>query len=258
MPGPPLPTVYSPYYPSLQLRMPPEAFDVLINKTPIQLYWLRAHSCPCTFGGPTPGNPDPACKNCGGLAYYWDTGVGPFSGLITFIHTSPTPDEPGARMDVDQGLMVNGEPSLTIPYTDGMSGVIWTQAALMDQFVEVNAQSRFNVNLTQGVRNVVPYQNNVSIAASGAVTIYDTVTNDIVTNVTYTVSGRSVSLTSGYAQGTNFMLEYYAAPSYIAYRVAGMPAHVRPFDNLNYPRRFRLQNLDLFIRSRQGGTVPYV
>lgn len=250
---------YIPYYPDLAgFRMPPDAFNTLINQTPISLYWLRAHSCPCTYGGPTPGNPDPACKTCFGLAYYWDAGVGPFNGLITFIHTSPTPDEPGARMDTDQGLMVNGEPSLTIPFTDGVSGTIWTQAALMDQFVEVNAQSRFNVQLQKGVRETVPYQNNISIAASGAVTIYDPAAQNIVTGVTYTVSGRSVTLTSGYQQGTNYILEYYAAPSYVAYRVAGMPAHVRPFGNINYPRRFRLQNLDLFIRTRQGSMVPFV
>jgi hypothetical protein len=52
------------------------------------------------------------------------------------------------------------------------------------------------------------------------------------------------------------MVDFTAAPTYVAYRIAGMPAHVRPFGQQNLPRRFRLQALDLWTRAKFAGDIP--
>lgn len=252
--GPYQPLVYTPFLPALDpYVLPPAMFEAMIEKFGIRLLWLKGHLCPCVYGGPTPGTPDFQCITCRGRGYYWDNPIGPFQGLITFIHTSPTPDEPGAIMDTSQGLIVNGEPALTIPHT---SLEIWQEAALFDMFVEIDAINRFNADLQVGGINVVPYQQSLSIAPSGAVTIYDTSAHAVVSGVSYTVSGAAVTLDPSYGTGTNFVIEFKAAPAYIAYRVAGAPAHVRPFAQSTQPRRYRLQTLDLFTRARFQGDIP--
>lgn len=240
--------------------MPPERFNNLIQQYGIRLYWMKGHACACTYAGDTPGSPQPGCKTCYGRGLWWDSPVGPFQSLITFIHTSPTPDEPGSKMDEDQGLYVNGEPTVSIPYNsnDPLTLTVWQQAKVYDQFVEVDAINEYTVRLIKGQQESVPYQQNLSISASGAVTVWDTVNQIVVTGVSYTVSGTTVTLASSYAQGTNFTLDLSASPAYVAYRQAGMPAHVRPFDQLYLPRRFRLQYLDFFTRSRFSGDMPHI
>lgn len=245
------------WFPPMTRTLDPVRFEGLIKANGIKLYWLKSHACPCMYAGDTPGNAQPGCLTCHGRGVYWDGPVGPFTGLITFIHTSPTPDEPGARMDEDVGMMVNGEPALTIT-NDAASSGIWRDAKLYDQFVEVEALNVFNANLRSGYQTAVPYQQKLSIPPTGAVTVWDTTTSSVVTGVSYAVSGTNVILSSGYPIGTNFTVEFTAAPAYVAYRVAGMPAHVRPFAGLNQPRRFRLQNLDLFTRAKFAGDIPFV
>jgi hypothetical protein len=87
------------------------------------------------------------------------------------------------------------------------------------------------------------------------VTVYDPVGHVVVTTNAYTVSGASVVL-SGYPTGTNYNVEFLANPSWVAFRIAGAPGHVRPFAQTNQPRRFRLQTLDLWTRQLQAGDIP--
>lgn len=246
-----------PYMPPTFLTLDPARFDQLIYTNGVRLWWMKNHNCPCTYGGPTPGSPDPSCETCKGRGVYWDDPVGPIIGLITFIHTSPTPDEPGAIMNEDEGLAMNGEPALTIGYSTA-SG-IWDEAGLFDQFVEYDTTSRMQINLIKGSQETIVYANNLYVPASGAVTLYDAVNKRVITNASYTVSGVQVLLSSGYPDGTPFTVSFYAAPSYVAYRQAGAPAHIRPFGaGLKEPRRYRLQLLDYWLRQRNSTDVPYV
>ena len=261
MTGPPQPNVYMPALQGLTpYVMPPSVFDTLIGAYGIRMAWCRSHSCPCVYGGSIPGSPDPQCTSCGGRGVYWDQPLGPFQTLLTFIRHGPTPDEPGTMMDQDQGLLLNGEPTLTIPYsgTYVQQSTVWQEAGVYDLFVEIDAISRFNANLQVGGNMNVPYPQAVTIAPTGAVTTYDAVTHSVVSGVSYAVSGITVT-PSGLATGTNYTVDFEAAPCYVAYRIAGMPAHVRPFGGLNYPRRFRLQTLDLWTRQKGGSdNIPYI
>lgn len=244
---------YAPFLLPATYALAKERFDNLITAFGVRLSWMKSHACPCTWSGPVKGSPDPACVTCRGRAYYWDNGVGPFIGLMTFIHTSPTPDEPGSIVDDDQGLIMNGEPALTIPST---AGTIYTQASAFDLFVEIDSIARYNSTLVVGKNTTVPYQQKLTVAASGAVTIYDTVNHVVVSGISYTVSGQAVLLGSGYPNGTAYTVEYLAAPTYVAFRIAGAPAHTRPFAQISEPKRFRLQQLDLWLRARFAGDVP--
>lgn len=243
-----------PYQPPLlPLAMPPERFNNLINANRIRLSWLKSHSCSCTFASQTPGSPNPHCKTCYGRGVWWDQPSAYFNGLITFIHMSPTPDEPGARVDTDFGTLINAEPSLTI---GSDQGDVYAQASLFDQFVEVDVQQRFQCRLIKDQTENVPYQQLVNIPASGAVQVWDAVTQATVTGVPYTVSGTAIILGSGFPTGTNYIAEFYCAPSYVAYRIAGAPSHSRPFAEIAYPKRFRLQTLDFFTRARFASDIP--
>jgi len=237
--------------------LPTTTFEAIINAYGIRMFWAKSHVCACTYGGSVPGSPDPACLTCGGRGYYWDQPLGPFQALLTLVHRGPTPDEPGAITDTDAGLIVNGEPTLTIPFSGAyeLQNTVWKEAGLFDLFIEVDAVSRYNAQLQIGGNQQIPYQQNATIAPSGAVTIYDTVNHAVVTGVPYTVSGFTVT-PSGYAAGTNFVVDFTAAPTYVGYRVAGMPAHVRPFGQLTHPRRFRLQTLDLWSRATNAAPLP--
>ena len=255
-----MPSVYSPYLEPLSpYALPFETFDSLIINAGVRFFWLRAHTCPCTFGGPVPGSPDPACLTCNGRGIYWDQPYGPFIALLTWTGFNPKPDEPGAGVQNVQGLVQQGEPTLSIPYTDSNSGsgsAVWSQSNVYDMFVEIDAVARFDAQLQVGVRQVVPYQQNVGIAASGAVSIYDQQTHLLVPVSGYTVSGASVFLPSGYVQGTNYIVEFTAAPAYVALNMSGGMPHMRPFAQITEPRRFRLQSLDLWSRARYAGEIP--
>jgi len=253
-----IPTIYNPALPDISpYVLPYQRFDDLITKYGIRVAWGKGHSCPCVYGGQQPGSPDPACLTCRGRGTYWDALSTPFIGLITFIHTSPTPDEPGTIMDEAQGLITNGEPALTIPFAAGGDTGVWGQASIYDLFVEVDAINRMNVSLIKGQQETLPYPQGVTVAPSGAVTIYDPTTTQVVTGVAYTVSGTTVTLASSYAPGTPYIVDYICAPTYVAYRQAGIPAHIRPFGQLKEPRRFRLQQLDLWTRSRSTSDIPH-
>ena len=248
--------VFLPYYPPISpYRLPYQAFDLMIAQNAIRLSWLKGHSCICIYNTTQPGTADPQCQTCRGRGFYWDAPSAIFAGLITFIHMSPSPDEPGNIMNTKVGLIQTSEPAITIPYSQA-GGVPWTEASLGDLFVEIDATYRFNAQLQVGGLTTIPYQQNLSIPATGAVTIYDN-SNHVVDVVSgYTVSGASVALPSGYAAGTNYMVEFTAAPAYVAYRSAGSTPHVRPIGQLTEPRRMRLQNLDLWLRARNQGDIP--
>lgn len=248
-------SVNLPYYlPINPYALPNQAFDSLIHAYGIRVAWMKGHTCPCTYAGPTPGSADPLCQTCHGRGIYWDAPVGPFQALITLMHMSPSPDEPGTIMDQDQGMIQTTEPSLTIPYSE--NATVWQEASAFDIFVEYDATARYNAQLQVGTNQVVPYQQNMTIPVSGAVTTYNQQTHQSVPVSGYTVSGAAVSLPASYPAGTNFIVEYQAAPAYVAYRSAGTFPHTRPFGQQPEPRRFRLQLLDLWLRAQSNGDIP--
>lgn len=251
-----------PFIPDIDpFLLPHLAFERLIEKTGIDLMWLKSHGCPCVYGGPIPGSPDPKCVTCRGRGIYWDQPAGPFRGLITYLQRSASPTQPGTGQDTDQGLYNSSTPSLTIPAATSMawSGLlptIWQQASQYDMFVEISATTRFNARLIVGSFNAVPYQQNVVIAASGAVTVYDTDTHMVVPVSGYVVSGAVVTLPGTYETGTAYTVDFIASPAYVAFRDAGGSPHTRPFSNTPQPRRFQLQQLDLWTRARFQGDIP--
>lgn len=253
-PGPPQPSVYVPYLPPISPYVLPAAtFDQLITAYGIRLNWLQSHTCPCIYNESVPGSPDPACQTCQGRGIYWDSAFGPFMGLITWTDFSPRPDEPGAEVSDRRGLVQQGQPTLSIP---SIAGAVYSGASVYDAFVEIDAITRYDAQLQVGVRTALPYQQNVAVAASGAVSIYDNVNHILQPVSGYTVSGASVFLPSGYVQGTNYIVEFTAAPTYVALRPAGSMPHTRPFGQVNEPRRFKIQSLDLWTRARYAGELP--
>jgi hypothetical protein len=254
MSGPPTPSDFVPYLPPIDPYVLPTApFDQLITAYGITLLWSKSHTCPCLFGGPVEGSPDPACETCFGRGFYWDLPAAPFIGLITWAHFAPAPDEPGALMDTHRGLIQHATPTLTIP---SIAGDVYGEANLYDAFTEVNALERFNAQLEYPYRMSVPYQQSVTIAPSGAVTMYDPVNKIVVPVLGYTVSGVSITVSGGIVSGTSLIVDFTAAPTYVAFRRVGGMTHMRPFGNLDEPRRFMLQTLDLWTRARFPGDPP--
>ena len=225
--------------------MPHDGLDQLLSAYGIRLNWQQSHLCPCVYGGQQAGTPDPSCLTCKGYGWYWDAPSAIFFGLITFAHLSPSPDEPGAIMDEKFGQIVRAEPTLTIPYTAGNT---WTNASINDIFTEIDTADRFNAQLQVGGIQTVPYQQGLNIPASGAVTVYDQTTHAIEVVSGYVVSGATVTLPSGYATGTSYIVQYTAQKAYAAWREAGSMVHPRPFGQEQLPRRFRLQQLDQWLR----------
>lgn len=230
--------------------LPPAEFEALIQAYGVDLQWGKSHGCPCIYGGQQIGAPDPSCQTCQGRGVYWDALSDVFRGLITFIHTSPTPDEPGSIMSTQQGLIINGEPALTL--AQALSPDAWAEASVFDMFIEPESTARYNAALQVGGNTYLPYPKQVTVASTGAVTVWNPQTHVVDTPDTYTVSGSQVTL-DGYPPDTRYMVEFLAATTYIAYRIAGAPPHVRPFGDVTEPRRFRLQTLDLWLRSRGVG-----
>ena len=260
MAGPPVP-----FFPPFGTYvLPRQPFEAMIANSGTRLNWLKSHSCPCLMNTNLPGAADPACKTCQGRGVYWDQPLGPFFGLITFMHMAPSPDEAGMMTDTEFGTIQHGEPTVTVPFGAGprasaaqeaIQNQIWQTASTYDALVEIDALERFNHVLVVGQNQVVPYQHALSIGASGAVTTYDSV-NHVATAVTgYTVSGAAVLLPPSYASGTPYTVEFYAAPVWVIFRKAGGVPHVRPFGSptpVNEPRRFRIQALDLWLRASQS------
>ena len=271
----------TPYIPQITpYLMPREGFEALIAKTGVRTTWMKSHTCPCIFSGggaqgrlPFPGSPDPACTKCFGVGTYWDAPSTPFLTAVSFMHLSPSPDEPGTVMDPKYGPVQTSEPSMTIPAFDpsnpGQPVQAWQEASTNDLFVMVDMLARYTAVLQAGGVEALPYQQNLQIAPSGAVTTYDPVTF-AVAPVEYTVSGATI--VTSLPPGTNFAVEFSAAPIFVAWRRAGGLPHIRPFGGgiVNLPRRFRLQALDFWTRQRQdqgaqgysanaqGKTFPYV
>ena len=259
-------TTVGPYIPEFAAQMPQEPFEALLAIDGVRATWQRARACPCMFSGggpqgrlPFPGSPDPGCRTCLGLGTYWAAPSEPFMVLMTFMHMSPTPDEPGIHTDDKFGPIVTAEPTLTIPYRDPTVEpsvhTAWSQASTNDLFVSVDKQARYNANLQVGGIQAVPYQENLTIAPTDAVVTYDPETRQVIPVSNYSVSGTTVLLGSEYPEGTNYMVEFYASPIYVAYRRAGGLPHIRDFgaNKTQLPRRFRLQTLDLWTRSRTAG-----
>jgi hypothetical protein len=234
------------------MLMPRQGYEALLAQVGIRLAWKKSHSCPCQWGGPLPGSPDPACQTCSGRGIYWDDASTPFMGLLTWSAGSLTPNDFGAREDQAVGQIQRGEPTITIPYNAGPSGIIWQNATLFDAFVEIDSFERYTSNLTVGGVTAVPYQQGLSIAASGAVTYYDTQTNMATPVSGYTVSGANVLLPDNFPLDTAYTVEFMANPVFVAFHSAGGYPRVRPFgagaDAL--PRRFQAQALDVWARAR--------
>ena len=202
-----------------------------------------------------------AC-NVSGTGIYWDAPSAPFMVGMSFMHMSPSPDEPGAVQNHDFGPFASQEPSVTVPYADinGNPLPAWQSMSVDDMLCAVDHHARFTVGLQVSGITAVPFQNNMVVAPTGAVTIYNPLTFTVSVVSGYTVSGTSVLLPDTYPPGTGYMVEYTASPLYVAFRRAGALPHNRMFgggiDNL--PTRFRLQTLDYWTRQRVGGAVPNV
>ncbi len=259
-----MPAIFVP--PTDPYIMPPDDFDALIAQFGQRVAWMRSHTCPCIFGGgganghlPLPGTAQRSCLRCFGTGTYWDDPTLPFRVWISFIQLSPTPDEPGVRVDQNYGAVQLSEPSMTLPYRNPMLSVndpaqptaAWNGASVSDIFVASDMLARYTAVLQVGGLQVLPYQQNIQIAPTGAVTVWDPTTSQVEQVSSYTVSGAAVTI-SGYPPGTNYMVEFQAAPLYVAFRPAGGVPHVRPFGGgtVAEPRRFKLQTLDFWTRQR--------
>lgn len=246
--------------------LPATDFNALIARMGVRVAWMRSRSCPCTYAGagddgslPYPGGADPQCTTCLGIGTYWDAPTLPMMLGMSFVTTEPTSREPGATMDDEYGTVATAEPLLTIPAHNPLLSLLdpaqptpaWESASLGDFFVSVDKLARFVAKLQVGRQDVLPYQQNLQIASTGAVAVYDVSSRSVV-YPGYSVSGATVTL-PGYPEGTAYMVEFQAAPIYVAWRRAGGLAHVRDFGGSSVgqlPKRFRLQTLDWWTRQR--------
>ena len=262
--NPPASGLQGAYFPQINpvfpYALPADAFNLLIDAYGQNLLWCKSHTCPCT-SYPTSmnpaGSPNPSCGTCHGRGIYWDSPPIPFLGLLTFgHHLAGTGIEPGAVMDTRLGNVQDAQPWLSMTQ---FAGVVWEQATEFDIFIESDALLRFNTTLTSGPSGIIhlPYQQSLVVAATGAVSTWNPTSGIVVPVTGYTVSGTTVVIPSSYPENTPYVVEFQAAPSYVAFRgIGGMP-HTRPFvrGQLAYPRRFRLQPLDLWLRDQ--GTAPF-
>lgn len=250
----------------------PNLFNLMIASMGWRLSWMKSHSCPCTFGGggadgflPLPGSAAAGCKTCLGLGTYWDPPTVPFIAFVKFVEMSPTPDEPGVRMHETYGLTQLAEPSLTIPYTNPFlsptdpqqSTEAWHDMSTDDIIVAPDMLARFTAKLQVGGIEYLPYQQNLQIKPQGAVTVWNPTTLLVEHVAHYSVDGAKISLGDVYPPGTAYMVEFQAATMFVAFRPAGGIPHVRQMsaNTANLPRRFKLQQLDLWLRERGQGPV---
>lgn len=236
---------------------PEQSMDDLLARYGVSMFWQKSHTCPCVYqhvnpsgpNYPITGSPLPNCKTCGGRGYFWDSMLGPFGVLMTFMYANAIP---GATMQEQEGLRYTGNPILTVP---GSIQPLYSEVSTMDAFVETGSAVRFNSVLRVGRRTALPYNVNVSVNVDN-VLVYDSITqtSSAVPSSVVTVTGNSVTL-AGYPSGTAYVVEYTANPVYIAYKERGGMPQFRPFiQNLvNYPRRFELQLLDVWERTQAGG-----
>lgn len=253
-----------PHVPDLPTQAMPEVvFDTQVVETGIRFGWLRAHSCPCTFAfNGKYGNPNPGCLTCGGRGIYWDPPLD-FNGLLTYMHTSSAPDEPGATTNEWMGHMLEGMPTLTVPFNGtGCEAQVWRYGSSFDAFVEYDAVTRYNTVFVSGnapgAPQLLPYQWGVGIIS---VASYATGTNMIspVASGNWAYSAGAVTLDPTlYPTGTAYTVEYTASPVFVAFRPAGGVPHARPFaeGRTRIPRRFHLQVADAWLRDRFSGELP--
>jgi hypothetical protein len=249
-----------PWVPDLPTQaMPETVFDTQVQETGIRFGWLKAHSCPCTMAiGGKYGTPNPACITCHGRGVYWDSPVN-INCLLTFMHTTAAPDEPGAMTSETLGHLLEGQPVITIPFgfTENEQQA-WLYASSFDAFVEYDAVTRYNSVFVVGQQQSLPYQWGAKVLA---VTAYATGTNQIapVASTNYTLVNGAVTLNSSlYPTGTAYTVEYTASPVFVAYRPSGGIPHARPFaqGRTRIPRRFHIMSADAWIRNRFGGESP--
>lgn len=254
--NPPLSDYPTPCFPNFAGKLMPESMlDGMIQCSGIRLGWMKSHQCPCTLGSAVPGSPDPNCNTCHGRGIYWDQWTAPFMGLITYMHTSSAPDEPGGFTHEVTGPAMAAEPTLTIPFKGpSTEAEVWQNATEFDAYVELDALARLTSVLEVGQTDILPYQQNLDVQS---VTVYDPIARktNLISEGSYTVNGAAVSLAASYPIGTAYAVEYFASPVYIAFRRAGGLPHTRPFGGglAQIPRRFRLVTLDLWSRARQNG-----
>jgi len=242
-----------PYLPPMSpYVLPGTPFDTLLGQYGVNLLWLQSNQCACVYGGDMPGSPDPDCTSCHGRGVYWNAPYGPFQGLITYATMAPNDREPGVSSDPTYGAIQSASPILTLPAS---AGIVYEQASLYDAFVEIDSIQRFTCSLRVGGDTALPYQQNVSVAASGAVTVYDQQTHEVSSTNDYVFASGSVIL-NGYPVNTSYTVQYTASPAYIAFGKSGGMAHTRPFGQgqVALPKRLQLQLLDLFTRSSNGGS----
>lgn len=241
--------VYTP--PPFPYLFPTDQFNNAIAQFGQQISWSKSHTCACinfrTDTSPA-GSPNPSCLNCQGRGIYWDSPVN-FIGLITFTQSMAGGIDPGSRMDSKLGPIIGGEPWVTITQD---AGAVWNGCGQFDLIVELNSITRFNSTLSSGPSGViyVPYQQQLYIAPSGAVTTWSQSTSSVVQVSGYVVSGATVTIPSSYPSNTPYVVEFQAANSFVCFRPQGGMSHNRPFvqGTMSYPKRFRLQPLDLFLR----------
>lgn len=245
---------FTPYFPPFTQVMPEGAFDGLISNYGIRFLYLRAHTCPCTQSGSTPGAAQASCLQCHGRGIYYDQPGLPFTGLATFMHTSSAPDEPGFHIDTKIGAVQRAEPTLTIPRNGNQyEAQVYAVSSEWDAYVELDAASRLSAVLKAGINEVLPYQQGIHVED---VTVYNAATNraETLARSQYTVRGGVVSLNEPFQVGTPYTVEFSAMPTYIAFRGAGGMSHTRPFGLgvSGIPKRFRLVSLDLWTRATQS------
>lgn len=276
---------YSVYVPSTDpYLLYPGDFNALIGEIGQRISWARSHACPCTytqaysggstafpgspFGGrlSTPGSAQRQCRTCLGLGIYWDTPSIPFQASMSWRHVAPTLNEPGVGMDRRLGVFQTSDPSCTIPYFNPFLDPgdprqptnAWTNMSMYDMIFGVDMLARYTAMLSVGAQQNLPFQQNLYIAPSGAVTVWDPAAQAVTQVAGYTVSGATVTLPSTYASGTGYMVEFQAASSFIVFRYAGGLPRPRPFGGGTalLPKGFLLQTLDFWTRQR--GLQPTV
>lgn len=236
--------------PAIQQVFPPGVFNNLTQWAGVRVLWLKSHACPCV----NTGTPNRSCNTCLGRGVYWDPPLGPFNVLITLVSFIGRHIDSGEANDPAYGTIYESKPLLTVPNLDA-NIPFWDEVSLYDIIVEVDATMRFNTVLrNQDIMNIPAWHTySFSIASSGAVVVEDPTLNQPVSGVTYTVSGLTVTLNNPYPLGTTYSVEYQSCPSYIIFDKYGGLAHMRVFgQGGTYPKRFRIDLADLYLRDKLG------
>lgn len=238
--------------------LPHAAFDASINEFGIRMLWQKSHACPCVWYPTTMvtlGTPNPNCQTCSGLGWYWDEPVGPATVLFTYTHSPLATDEPGTPMNDKMGQVMAGNPMITIAHDVEFD--IWNQAGEFDKWTELDVTWRFNSNLASNRNTTLPYPINIQMNLTGAVTTFNLPTSSVVPITGYILSGTQVIIPNSYPNGTPYVVEYYANPTYVTFKRSGSIPHARPFSGgalppNPLPKRFRASPLDVWLREKNN------